>query len=209
MGILQQLYKALFGKNYQEVWMQFAKELNGTFILANDGNEDSVEIFYKDFKITFDTYTHIIVAGRSSREYEYSRVRVELVLADNLKFKLLRQGFIDSIGKLFGAQDIVIGDKEFDKAFIVKGNNDGKIRQLFSNTAIRNLVLSHNDISLQMLDTVGLFDEKIQDGHSVLYFISEEKIKHIEQLNSLYKLYIELLNQIIIISSAKPIKARC
>jgi hypothetical protein len=204
MGILTQLYKSLFGKKYQAVWKQFAKDHNGTFILANDGNNDGVIIFYQDFKIIFDSYTHIIVVGSSSTEIEFTRVKVELSLADNLKFKLLRKGFVDSIGKLFGAQDIVIGDREFDKAFLIKGNNDFKIQQLFSNTSIRKLVLSQKDIRLEMMDTIGVFDEKIQDGNSLLYFISEDRIKNIEQLNSLYRLFSELLNQLLRISSAKP-----
>lgn len=207
MGILTQLYKSLFGRKYQEVWRKFAEDNNGTFVLAKDGNQDSVEIFYQDFKITFDTYTHIIVVGSSSREDEYTRVKVDMLLADNLKFKLFRQGFIDSIGKLFGAQDIVIGDEEFDKAFLIKGNNEYKIQRLFSNPILRNLILSQKDILLEISDTVGIFDEKIEEGNSLLYFISEEKIKSIEQLNILYRLFTELLNQLIKVNSAKPIKA--
>lgn len=206
MGVLKKIRVWLFGKGYQEVWKQFAKENNGTFIIAHDGNEDCVEIFYNDFKISFDNYIHIIVVGSSSRSYKFTRVKVELILPDNIKFKLLRQGFIDSIGKLFGAQDIVIGDKEFDKAILVKGNDEFKIQQLFSSDTLRNHILSQKDIRLEIVDTLGPFDEKIQEGNSLLYFISEEKIKSIEQLNSLYELFIELLNQLKKICSAKPIK---
>lgn len=204
MTMLTQLYKTLFGKSYQEVWRQFARANNGAFICAKDCNNDSVEILYQDFKITFDTYTHLIVVRSKSSEFEYTRVRVELLLPDNLNLKLFRQGFIESIGKLFGMQDITIGDKEFDKVFIVKGNNDSKIQQLFSNATILNLILSQKDIRLEILDTIGFFDEKIQDGISVLYLVSEDKIKTIEQLNSLYRLYAELLNQLTKLSSAKP-----
>ncbi len=206
MGIMKRIYEWIFGKSYQEVWKQFAKENNGTFILANGANEDCVEILYHDFKISFDTYIHVIVVGSSSRVFECTRVKVELILPDNIKFKITKQDTLDTIGKIFGLQDIVIGDKEFDRAFLVKGNEEFKIQQLFSGDNLRYQMLSQKDIRLEISDNTNPFDEKIQEGNSLLFYLSEEKIKNIEQLNSLYKLFTELLNQLMKISSAKPIK---
>jgi hypothetical protein len=44
MGLLKKLYNLLKGKNYQEVWKQFAKENDGSFIPAHDVNNDKIKL---------------------------------------------------------------------------------------------------------------------------------------------------------------------
>jgi hypothetical protein len=57
------------------------------------------------------------------------------------------------------------------------------------------------------LDNEGIFNEPIQDGNAMLYYISESPIKEKEQLISLLKLYKTLINLLTKTSSMKPIKA--
>lgn len=203
MGFLKILYQFFFGKDYTEVWKQFAREKNGKFVKGINGNGDSVEIVYKKHKIIFDTYTHFIVVGASSATKNYTRVQLEFAMNDDFKFTIYPQEFIDAFGKFFGAQDITIGDAEFDKAFIIKSNNQTKTQLLFSDNSINDLLLLQNDFRLQIIENEGFFEEKIQQGKSMLYYISEDRIKKIEQLNTLYDLYIALLSQLIKIGSIK------
>ncbi len=134
-------------------------------------------------------------------------MRLEFKTPDELRFRLTKQCFIDSIGKLFGAQDIRVGDKIFDNKFMIKGNDEYKIQTIFSNQTINNLILSQEDIHLQILDKVGIFDEPIQEGNAMLYYISETLVKEKEQLNLLLKLYQTLIDQLTKTSSMKPMKA--
>lgn len=41
-----------------------------------------------------------------------------------VRVELGREGFLQKVAKVFGAQDIVLGDAPFDKAFMVRGTND-------------------------------------------------------------------------------------
>ena len=138
--------------------------------------DDTVEVTYKEHKILFDVYVNYSVVGSSSIDREYTRVRLEFISLDNLKLRLIPQGFIDTIGKLFGAQDILIGDKEFDKRFVIKGNEEFKIQMLFSNKIIREILLSQKDLYLEIMEEYGIFDEKIKEGYSMAIYISQEKI---------------------------------
>lgn len=207
MTIVKEIYNSIFGKDYELVWRQFSSENNGTYIVGQYDNLDSVEIIYLNHKIVFDRYIHYQVVGGKSYDTEFTRVRLEFKSTDNLKLRLTEQGFIDNIGKLFGAQDIQIGDKVFDKRFMIKGNVEFKIQTLFSNEIIKGLILAQSDIHLQILDKEGIFNEPIQDGNVMLYYISETVVKEIEQLNSLLKLYTTLVDQLTKLSSAKPLKA--
>lgn len=207
MTIVKDIYNSIFGKDYEPVWRQFCSENKGTYIVGKYDNLDSVEINYLNHKIIFDRYIHYQVVGGNSYDTEYTRVRLEFKSTDNLQLRLTKQGFIDNIGKLFGAQDIQIGDKAFDKRFMIKGNDEFKVQTLFSNEIIKSLILAQSDIHLQILDKEGIFNEPVQEGNAMLYYISETVIKKIDQLNSILKLYTTFVDQLTKLSSAKPIKA--
>ncbi len=202
MTIVKDLYDSIFKKNYEFVWQQFAIENCGIYSEA----EHSVEIFYNNYKIIFDTYIHHSVVGEKSYETEFTRVRLEFISPDNLRLRLTKQAFVDSISKLFGAQDIQIGDKIFDKRFMIKGNDDYKIQTLFSNKIIKKIILEQNDIHLEILDKEGIFNEQVQEHNVMLYYISETTIKEIIQLQTLLKLYIAIIEQLTKLRSAEPIK---
>lgn len=202
MTIIKDIYKAIFGKNYDQAWKQFATENNATY----NETYNSVEITYANHKILFDTHVHYSVSGGQSFDTAYTRVRVEFISPDNLRFRLTKQVLIDGIGKLLGAQDIQIGDKEFDKRFLIKGNDEFKVQTLLSNNTIKNLILQQSDISLHLLDNEGIFEDRIPEGLTMLYYVSETVIKETKQLTDLLNLYKNLIDQLTKLGSAKALK---
>ena len=40
-------------------------------------------------------------------------------------------GLFSPLGRALGMQDIEIGDAEFDRVFVLKGNDEAKVRQFF------------------------------------------------------------------------------
>jgi hypothetical protein len=203
----KEINKLVFGQDDDAFWRQFSIENNGTYIIGEYDNLNSVEITYLNHKIIFDNYIRYQVIGTQSFDTKFTRVRLEFKSPDELIFKLTRQGLIDSIGKLFGIQDIQINDKEFDNQFIIKGNDETKIKTIFSDQTIQNLILLQKDIQLQILYKVGIFDEPVEDGNAMLYYISETTIKQTEQLDLLLKLFKALIDVITKLNSMKPIKA--
>lgn len=191
MGFIREIYNAAFGKNYEAIWREFAKEKNGTYIQSS---YDKVEVVYKNHAIVLDTHIHYTTVGHNTYEKQYTRGIVEFRSPDKLQLRLTAQDLVDTIGKLFGAQDVVIGDKEFDKQFMIKGNDEYKIQLLFSDHSIKKLLSELKVVRLEITEGEGLFDEKIEEGNSMLYFISEDKIKNIQQLNKLYQLFTELID---------------
>ena len=134
MGFIKEIYNAAFGKSYEAIWREFAKKKNGTYIQSG---EDKVELVYKNHTIIFDHYVHYTTVGSNTYQNEYTRGIVEFRSPDKLKLRLTSQDFVNNISKLFGAQDIVVGDKEFDKQFMIKGNDEYKIQLLFSSHSIK------------------------------------------------------------------------
>jgi hypothetical protein len=206
MTILKDIYKSFSGRDYEAVWRQFSAENNGTYIIGKYDKLDSVEIIYLNHKIIFDRYIRYHVVGGHSHDTEFTRIQLEFITPDDLRFRITKKGFIDLIACFFGAQVIQVGDKSFDKKFIIKGNDEYKIQTIFSNPIMKDLLLMQEDIQLQIIDKKGVFDELIQEGNVLLYYISETLVKDKEQLNSLLNLYQTLVDQLTRTSSMKPKK---
>lgn len=203
MPYFKEIIQSFFSKNSESVWRQFASENNGSYVVGVGHHYDSVEIAYSNHQIIFDQYTLYQVVGSSSYTRTYTRVRWEFKSRDDLQFRLTKQYVVDIIGKVFGTQDIQIGYKSFDRRFLIKGNDEFKVQTLFSNENIKQLILAHDDIHLQLMDKEGVFDEPIQEGNSMLYYLSETGVKNIKQLNDLLKLFKTAIDQLTKLGSVK------
>jgi hypothetical protein len=54
----------------------------------------------------------------------------------SFRFRIEKQGLKHTIGKLFGMQDVIVGQPEFDKKFLIQSNDVEKVKQLFSDPAV-------------------------------------------------------------------------
>nr|WP_294858180.1 hypothetical protein [uncultured Fluviicola sp.] len=205
MSFIRTIYRAIVNKDTSGPWRKFAEKNNGKYVYQCG---DTVIFHHNEFKITFQIHTHSTIAGSSSYEHEYFRAIAEFISPDKLQLKILHQDLIASIGKLFGAQDIEVGDWSFDPEFMIKGNDKEKIRLILSDKSIRKMLLEQRDemLRLEVTNDYGLFSEKAPEGQSMLYFVSKEKIKHAEQLDPLKELITSFLDQLEKTNSAKSVK---
>ena len=186
-------------------WKQLAKDINGTFIKGPYGR-DGMEVISNGWKIIFDNYTIYSTTTIPSLSTDYTRIKVSYETKDSFKFAIYRKGIFSTISKFFGAQDVVVGYPEFDEAFIIKGNDEGKLGLLFDNAKIRSLIGSQKKIHLEVMENESMWDEKLPEGVFQLYYVIEEIMLDLEQLKIMHLLFLEILNQMAKIGSAKPTK---
>jgi hypothetical protein len=179
-------------KNNINIWQELAKETNGTFTEGYSWRSDSTEIEYKTWKIIFDNYR--LWSGKNSTQM--TRVITPITLKDNFKFEIYREGFVRKIEKLFGAQDIEIGYPDFDKAFIIKSNNEFKIKTLLRNKEIRNLISSQKEVNIQILNYQGIWEKELPENKFELSYFMDGQIKDIETLKSLLELFKLILDDL-------------
>lgn len=86
-------------------------------------------------QVQVDTATR---GGDSSKKY--TRFRVEYPRSLGLGLKLTEQGMLSGVKKLFGEQDIEVGDSWFDQAVVVKGSNAEQVVQFFSPARRREVI---------------------------------------------------------------------
>ncbi len=175
------------------IWNQFANQTSGTFKEGYSWHSDSVEIEHKKWKIVFDNYT--LWSGKYSTEM--TRVIAPIILQDNFRFEIYREGFIRKIEKIFGAQDIEIGYADFDKIFTIKSNNEFKIKTLLRNSEIRNLITSQKDVNIQISDQKGIWEQKLPENEFELSYFIDGEIRDLNILNELLELFKLILDEML------------
>ena len=194
MSILRQI----FGPSQEEVWRQLCSEIGAEFVEGGFWHGNKVQARVKEWTVTLDTYT----VSTSKSHVTYTRIRAPYVNKDGFRFTIYRRGFFSDLGKRLGMQDIEIGDPEFDRDYVIKGNDEAKVLALFGDPRIRQLIQAQPSIHLQVKDDEGGFGASFPEGVDELYFHVVGVIKDVERLKSLYELFAETLNRLCHIGSA-------
>jgi hypothetical protein len=177
-----------------EVWRKFSGEIGAEFVKGGLLRSDKVVARVKEWTITLDTYTE-------GGEYggPYTRMRAPYMSRDGFQFTIYRGGLLSKLGKHLGLQDVETGYPDFDREFILKSNDEAKVRALVANPRIRQLIQSHPAI---------YFRSKTKRGGSAhafpseLYFRVPGVIEDVERLKSFFLLFTETLSQLCDIGSA-------
>jgi hypothetical protein len=217
MGILRKI----FGPSKDEVWRIFSKEIGARFIEASLWKGGSkVEAKVKNWTLVLDLYS---LDGK----IWYTRMRAPYVNKDGFRFTLYEASFFSRMGKFFGMQDIEVGNpdlgelkplfgvqshldgkdieighQDFDKDYVIRSNSEARVRALFGNLRIRELIRDHRWLHFEILDNEGRYGVKFPEGVDELLFQVVGEIKDLEKLRSIYELFAETLNHLCHIGSA-------
>lgn len=194
MGILREI----FGPSKREVWQNLSSQIGADFVSGGLFVGDKVVARVREWTVTLDTYT--VSTGKSSTTY--IRIRAPYINKDGFRVTIYRSGIFSDIGKLLGMQDIEIGKPEFDEQFIIKGNDEERVRTLFANGELRHLIQLQSEIHLEVKDDEGWFGAYFPEGVDELYFRVYGVIKDIDQLKSLFELFAVMLDQLCYMGSA-------
>ena len=132
----------------------------------------------------------------------YTRMRAPYVNPDGFRFTIYRKGFFSNLGEFLGIQDIEVGDPEFDEVFIIKGNDESKVVNLFADKNVRRVIQAQPKIYLQVKDSEGWFGPKFPENVDELHFQVVGVVKDIARLKALFDLFAVVLDQLCRIGSA-------
>lgn len=192
-------FRKLFGPSKEEIWRQFAAQTGSDYVSGGFWKGDRIEATHDCWTIVLDTYT--VSTGKTSTTY--TRMRAPYSTADGFHFTIYREGIFSEIGKWFGMQDVTVGYEDFDRDFIIKGNDEEKLRQLFSNQRIRDLIAAQPEIHFSVQDDDGnVWTKMFPAGVDELRFQVVGVIKDLERLKLLYELFAETLDELCRMGSA-------
>ena len=192
------LLRQLFGPSREEIWRQLCGEIQAQYVTGGFWKGDKVQAQHGQWTITLDIYT--VSDGENTTRY--TRLRAPYVNKDDFRFTIYRTGIFSDLGKLFGIEDVEVGYPEFDEAFVIKGNDKTKLRALFANPRIRQLIERQPKIRLTVKDDEGWFGKHFPEGVDELYFCVLGVIRDVDRLKSLFDLFAEVLDHLCHIGSA-------
>ncbi|MEZ4684699.1 MAG: DUF3137 domain-containing protein [Bacteroidia bacterium] len=185
----------VFRPHKRLIWKQFAARHAADFVPGRGLlDHDVIKVQHGNWTIYFDTFK------RGKRRF--TRIRAPYVNRDSFRFHIHRASFLSGIGKSFGMQDVIVGHPDFDKAFIIQGNSEEKLRQFFDNDLIRSLLSYQPAGSLEVHLDKTWSQDPFSEGQSELYFEVPVIVDSLQQLEDLYNLFAEVLDQLCGIGSA-------
>jgi hypothetical protein len=188
----------MFGPSQKDIWRQLSAETQASFVEGGFLKSDKVQATHGQWTVTLDKY--VVSTGKAT--VVFTRMRAPYVNPDGFRFRVYRHGMFSGLGKMLGMQDVEVGQPDFDRDFIIKGTDEGKLRQLFANSKIRELIAGQKDIDFSVKDDEGWFGPHFPDGVDELDFRVLGVIKDIERLKHLYELFAATLDELCRIGSA-------
>jgi hypothetical protein len=187
-----------FGPSKEEIWRQLCTETGADYVQGGFWKGDKVQAAHNEWTITLDTF--VVSTGKTT--VIFTRLRVPYVNPDHFRFTIYRRGLFSDIAKWLGMQDVKVGHEEFDRDFIIKGTDERKLRALFDNPKLRELIATQPEIHLTVDDDEGWLGAAFPADTDELRFHVVGIIKDVERLKMLFELFAETLDQLCRIGSA-------
>jgi hypothetical protein len=190
--------RKLFGPSRETVWRQLCTELGVDYVKGGLFEPDKVEVRHGEWTILLDTY--VVSTGKTV--IVFTRMRAPYVNPDGFRFTVYRRGFFSDVAKWFGMQDVEVGHAEFDRDFIIKGTSETRLRALFDDQRLRELIAVQPQIHFTVKDDEGRFGPSFPEHTDELCFHVPGTIKDTVQLKRLFDLFAEALDRLCRIGSA-------
>jgi hypothetical protein len=187
-----------FHHHQEDVWRKLSEELGGEFVDGEGWRQDSVCVAHGDWKIVLDFDSH-----RGHRlDSLYTRFRAPYANDADFRFRIFHQELAHGVGRLLGMQDVTVGDPAFDRAFVVQGSDEGKLKELFSDAGLRAAILAepHAEVSLRISEESLACDEPGERWELCLEVPG--RVEDAARLRALYDTFSRVLHQLCRLSPA-------
>lgn len=190
--------RAWFGPSREDVWRELSDQIGASYVDGGFWKGDKVQARHGEWTITLDTYT----VHANNAHVAYTRLRAPYVNPGGFRFVIYRRSVFTGLGRFFGMQDVEVGHPEFDQDFVIKGSNDGHLRNLFSSPRLRELLSRQPGGKLEVKEDEGWFGPSFPDGVDELCFTVRGVVKDLDRLKEMYELFAEALDQLCRIGAA-------
>ena len=196
------------------IWSQFADDVGGAFeesphstpSMMHIAVPGTVQYAHQGWNIMLDTFA--MPAQENKTPQTMTRLRTLITSTDDFRFKIYREidsMFMSTLKFLKLMKDVEIGDPAFDAQFIMRGTDDDKIRQFFSDAAFKeqfaampaNAVLEIRD------NDPNFFKKKLPRGVDILQWSSRSIVNDGEVLRTMASLFHRTLARLVDLGSAE------
>ena len=190
---------SLFGPSQKETWTKLSEEVKAEFNKGGIWDSHKVIAHVKEWTLTLDTFA--VHTGKVT--VPFTRVRAPFMMKDGFRFKIERRNFFSPVADFFGRKTLSTGNPEFDKQYVITATDEYKLKKLFANETILQLIQGQKEIHLEIKDDEGGWpNKKFPSDVDELYFQTSGIVKDVDRLKLIFRLMKEVLNQLVAIGSA-------
>jgi len=194
MGLLKQW----FGPSRAEIWKKLSTELGAHYTAGKWTKSDRIDVEHGPWTITLDTFT----VHANNAHVPFTRLRAPFLNAEHLRLKIYRSNIFAEVAKWFGLQDIEVGSVQFDKDFVIKTNDEAKVRAFCGNASLRSKLSAQKSITLSVEDNEGWFGPKFPPDTDEVRVVVSGHLKDTARIKELFDLFAEALDQLCAIGAA-------
>ena len=189
-----------FGPSRGEIWHKLSAAIGGSYSPRTWRRSDRIQVEHAHWTITLDTYT----VHANNTHLPFTRFRAPFVETEGLRFKIKRSHAFSFVGRWLGLQDVEVGDEPFDRAFVIKANDETRVRAFLANADLRRMLAAQKSIALSVEDHEGWFGPKFAPDTDELRVVVSGHVKDTERLRALFELFAVALDQLCSIGAARP-----
>ena len=171
-------------------WKQFSDTIGGAFIPGKFFNDNKVIAKIRNWVFTLDIYR--------ANSVVITRIVLPYANRDGFTFSIYNKRFTGHILKFFGVQYISSGNPAIDKNYFIRSNSEPKVRSVFSNSKICELIKAQPRIYLTIKGKSKLLGEDLFR----LYFEEIGLIDDAARLKNIHELYKEIMYYLYSVGSA-------
>jgi hypothetical protein len=99
-------------------------------------------------------------------------------------------------------QDVQVGHADFDRDFVIKGNDEARLRALLADPEIRRLLAAQPRVHFTVEDDGGEFRAPDTPDTDALAFHVAGVLEDVERLERLFELFAATLDRLCVLGSA-------
>lgn len=188
----------LFRPSHAEIWRRLSTELGARYVAGSTWKGERLEVEHGQWVVTLDLETALV----GKVPIPFTRLRAPYVNSDGFRFTIYRRTLASDVARWFGMQDVLVGHAAFDRDFIVKGNDERKLRRLCDDARLRLLLERQPQVRLTVLDDEGWFGARFPKGTDELRCSIEGVVVEKQRLQDLFELFGETLDHLCRMGSA-------
>lgn len=120
------------------LWQNVGQTLGLRFHLNATTNQAELNGVLDGVRIKVET----LVERSGKHSTTYTAVAARIPGKPPFDLNIRHEGLFQKIGKVFGGEDIQVGDERLDKQFIFTGDNPRRVRTLVTNPAVKSALLT-------------------------------------------------------------------
>jgi hypothetical protein len=150
----------------------------------------------------------VVSKGSTSKGSTSTQMYAPYVNPDGFRFSIVRTSFFLGLGKKLGlVRHIVVGFPEFDEAFVIRGNDEERVRSLFADPKFRGLIQAQPTFRMDVKDKPWPFaigaEPYFPENVDVLLFQVPKAITDVGQFKALFDAFIATLEQLCQLGAAR------